>query len=386
MNSKRISSILLATFLIVTALANAHDDQKIKRLVKSWANAHNNWDVKKIKTFYALDVKYYGAELPLSKCISDKLTYFAPKRSFSMKVLPPIEIADFKDGLIKCEFTKVVSFDGKTKEYPAYLILSDDGNNYEIVGESDKITDKNIGKSAEDLFTEKPSQQSASMSQNNDDNHYLLYALLLVGITAASTIYFIKKAASIPKQTSPDRTVVEPAPPVQQKQAPTSVQPNDQQQAEAPNQPLHNVGKEFEKFVIRGFRKEYFKWEDWTKDAELDGQYPTSNMHPDLLYEFQHHVSKKLAIECKFRTVKSNLVDICKEEQLLRYKQFGKEKGYQVYLFLGVNHSPSDPKHVFIIPINKCKPQMTMAELQKFERRNKLMWFYNGQLGLFELV
>jgi hypothetical protein len=112
-------------------------------------------------------------------------------------------------------------------------------------------------------------------------------------------------------------------------------------------------GNEFEKFVIEKFDNKYFKCKNWRGDKFVPSHFPESNKYPDLELEFNHRdYSKKIAVECKFRSnFSGGCVDLGSYEKLQEYKNFERENNIQVYLVLGVGGEPTAPEELFLIPL-----------------------------------
>jgi hypothetical protein len=112
-------------------------------------------------------------------------------------------------------------------------------------------------------------------------------------------------------------------------------------------------GDDFEKFVIEKFDNKYFKCKNWRGDKFVPSHFPESNKYPDLELEFNHKgYSKKLAVECKFRSSFSGgCVDLGSYDKLQQYKNFERENNIQVYLVLGVGGSPLTPEELYLIPL-----------------------------------
>lgn len=113
-------------------------------------------------------------------------------------------------------------------------------------------------------------------------------------------------------------------------------------------------GLEFEKYVVSHFSKKYFTLKEWRGDKESDGVYATSNTYPDMEYTFTlHGQSFDFAVECKWRSRfnAQDRLDWSYKDQLERYRQFAQEKGFPVFVVLGVGGTPDHPAHVYVVPL-----------------------------------
>ncbi len=147
-----------------------------------------------------------------------------------------------------------------------------------------------------------------------------------------------------------------------------------------PEELRHNQGELFQKYVIEMIlaKKEFFDWIDTTRDVKYGELYPKSNMNPDLIIKFKHekyHWEENLAVECKYRAgLKNNLVFIDEERKINNYKEFQKSQNIRTFLALGLGGSSSNPKNIFIIPIDEVKTHMDLNELAQY--LNSKPYFY----------
>jgi len=110
-------------------------------LVK-WNAAHNTHDTSALQALYAPRVKYYGQTLAGSACAKGKAAAFAKAPDYAQA----IRDASFtkQDSSWLVSFTKTSTSRGKSKDYPAYLVVADG----HITEEGDKVTDANLAKLA----------------------------------------------------------------------------------------------------------------------------------------------------------------------------------------------------------------------------------------------
>lgn len=117
----------------------------LQRLVNNWCEAHNSWDLNRIRLLYAQNVVYYGHKVSVEELIRDKSQYFRPNDAFKMAVVSPVRVSEFAEGIKRCDFTKEVFYKGEKRRYEAYLLVNMESLDPEIVAESDLESDKSAG-------------------------------------------------------------------------------------------------------------------------------------------------------------------------------------------------------------------------------------------------
>ncbi len=112
---------------------------------KKWNLANNERDVAILSGLYSDSVLYYRTLLPKNSCIENKLTFFRSNKDFYQRIdHSNIEIVQIDSITYKATFVKSVTLNGKTKDYPSYLVFDvQDGSIY-LSEESDLVTDKNV--------------------------------------------------------------------------------------------------------------------------------------------------------------------------------------------------------------------------------------------------
>lgn len=144
----------------------------------------------------------------------------------------------------------------------------------------------------------------------------------------------------------------------------------------------HKQGELFQKCVVEMFlsKKEYFDWIDSTRDVKYGDLYPKSNMNPDLILRFKYEKfnwKEDIAVECKFRVgTKNDKVYIDDARKLSNYREFEKKNKIRTFLALGLGGVSTQPKTIFIIPINLVQSEMSLDELTPF-LNNKPYFYYD---------
>ena len=149
---------------------------------------------------------------------------------------------------------------------------------------------------------------------------------------------------------------------------------------------LKEKGDEFEKFTVTKFDNRYFKILDWRGDKFVDGVYAESSKNPDLEIEFSHkNISKKFAVECKYRSKIYDEVIITKQHKIDGYKNYSAKNKIPVFIVLGLGGKPSNPLECYIIPIKKVyNEKMPYTSLQKYRKHatNNNFFFDADSLNL----
>ena len=132
-------------------------------------------------------------------------------------------------------------------------------------------------------------------------------------------------------------------------------------------------GDDFEKYVVQKFSKSYFSVLEWASDKYVNGTYPKSNTHPDLILKFKFKDTDiDFAVECKYRSdYYKNGVEWCTERQLSNYQAFAKEKGIKVFVVVGIGGVATAPEELYIIPLTEIKAIfLDKAFLGKYKKDN----------------
>lgn len=127
-------------------------------------------------------------------------------------------------------------------------------------------------------------------------------------------------------------------------------------------------GTFFERHIISLFAKEHYQLIEWRSDKEAYGKrYPLSNQWPDL--EMQDIASgKRFAIECKFRSRPSEKIKWARSSnQLENYREYQRQKGFPVYVALGLGGTADRPGTTFMVPLDHLQShEITMTEFASY--------------------
>ena len=143
-------------------------------------------------------------------------------------------------------------------------------------------------------------------------------------------------------------------------------------------------GNAFEKYIVQKFDQNYFQLLEWQGDKIVNGIYPKSTMHPDLLVRLKGKEEATFAVECKWRqNYFKGGIEFASDEQVKRYKTFMLEKKIPVFIVVGLGGKAEAPEKVFVIPLEKLRSgQIGTSELTHFLQKDlKLGFFFDKDAG-----
>lgn len=326
-------------------VAMQDDSVKIYNLIYEWSEAHNTKDISRFEKILANELLFYSLSLEQPEVIKKKLSFFDKNESFKQFIYSPIYINEYSNGTIKCNFVKTVVLNGKSTDYPSYLLLIKEGKDYVITGESDLISDKNLGYKLE----------IGNVVKGNGNFGMLFYFAISIFLVLCIFLYIrYKSRLDKNKRTNSDLTQTNKTENLSIKE----VAKDSNLDVKELNKIINKFkGDEFEEYVVGSFDKKYFKLLDWRSDKGVQGVFPESNEYPDLEFQFQHNnYVKRFAIECKFRKESDkDLIEFAYPDQLTRYRNYSNDKGIEVYLVIGFGGIPISPKELFLIPLNEIE-------------------------------
>ncbi len=134
-------------------------------------------------------------------------------------------------------------------------------------------------------------------------------------------------------------------------------------------------GREFEEYVLSLFKnseKEEYSLKEWRGDKNLNGLTPESNHYPDFIFQYRNgDVCADFAIECKWRNVLTNdgYVEILSQTNVTSYPRFADEKGFPVFIILGLYGQPWEPLELYILPLDVVtSPYLHRDKLLRYKR------------------
>lgn len=131
---------------------------------------------------------------------------------------------------------------------------------------------------------------------------------------------------------------------------------------------LKQMGVEFEEFIVNKFNYDYVTLLEWQGDNRTQtGISPEANKKPDLkLIDNTYKID--FYVECKYRSKDDSFYE--KDYKIQRYKKFSDDNKVSVFLAIGSEGTPSNPKNLYIIPISKIN-EVKDIQILKEEYRKK---------------
>lgn len=126
-----------------TDIVSAAMSDRLRILVEDWNERHiiHLPSAASLECLYAPEVLFYGQNLSSQECVKRIIQLMNKYDSFSQRLVSDIQYTVLDNDCVRCDFTKSVTVNGVSKNYPAYLICRKTGNDWEIIVESDKQTD-----------------------------------------------------------------------------------------------------------------------------------------------------------------------------------------------------------------------------------------------------
>jgi hypothetical protein len=382
-------SIFFVLFLFTTSnsWANPTDINSIKTTVQKWNDLHNSKQIDQFWQLYGPSVLFYGRYSSAEKCVENKRTFL--KAAHQQEIITPITISFYSSGTIKCTFTKRVTYKKRAKEYPSYLLLEQNGDRYTVTGESDLITDQNLGVQLN--IGEEIIEQPASNSTTSILIIIALSVILLGVIIYARNQKRIQvDVAEIEPLEFDDRKnlsninvteEVEKAQTLPRIETHEEETPGFKTTSSSARLVSEDVdkGREFEKYVVERFSKEHYALLEWRGDKFHEGRYAQSNMYPDLELRLEtKRYNVTFAIECKWRKdFYCSRIDWAKNYQLNNYRKYQYQSGNPVFVVIGVGGEPSNPAATYVVPLDHIETTSL--------HENKLKNYYPHKKGNFFL-
>jgi hypothetical protein len=116
----------------------------LTRLVFKWNDAHSLNSVDMFADLYHWEIFFYGTNLNKDVVCGKKLSLLKKYDDFEQEIYSGIRVNYIHDNEYRCDFVKRATANRKTNDYPSYLVFRKVNNDWKIVTESDKITDKNL--------------------------------------------------------------------------------------------------------------------------------------------------------------------------------------------------------------------------------------------------
>lgn len=346
--------IILSLFLLslcYSAIANKRDIEKIIELSNIWNIANNTQDYSKMNELFAEELVFYGVKVNVSECLQMKRNYFSNNEIFTQVIISDYSVTSYNEDIYKSTFTKKVTTNKKSRNYPAYLFFKKINGEFKIVEEGDEITNSNLNYVSD-----------YDSMVNSEDNSWVLPTMVVCSSIGLLSIVFV----SFKRKKRRLNSIVLPKPEILN--------------VEERNMESIQKGREFEKYVVTYFDKNYFTIAHAQSDKSFDGRHVESNQNPDFVMRLETSFAQvSIAVECKYRSSinKNYPIQFCEEYQLKNYQRFGYENDMNVFLVLGVGGKPDNPDDLYVFPLlDRKKNNMSFNELKSYNKKPGTTFFY----------
>lgn len=328
----------------------------IESKANEWNIANNTQDFVKLNGLFAEEVVFYGKRMSVAECLKKKEKIFNKFTPYAQVIVSEYTIEEYSDDLVKCTFSKRVAFDNKTKTYPSYLFFKKIDQDYKIVEEGDEITNSNLN------YT------SDYESYKNDSKIGWAIPLMIVFSTLALgfLLYKLFKQKKAPKED-----IILP------KQENNNIADNSDEST--------RKGREFEKYVVSLFDRNFFSIVHAQSDKSFDGRHVETNQNPDFVLRLETNSGwANIGVECKYRSKvnKNYPIQFCEDYQLRNYQNFGYANEMNVFIVLGIGGTPSKPEEMYVFPIFDLRMNtMSYNALKSHFKRPGSSFFYDMNDG-----
>jgi hypothetical protein len=393
------------------------DTKEIEPVIREWNYANNSRSVESFQNVYSGLLLFYTQTLPESKAIELKQKLFKLKPYFRQRIISDLRYLPYTSGIIKVDFTKEVLEKQGWKEYPSYVLVSYEDNQYRIVGESDYHTDKtlkyqleigepmdfgNLAENRESVPADslqfktssagKPDLEAIMKSLKSGDWLAIFapfssmemisvpkgHVFILIGMLAVGGLMiFIAESAQTRKRKT--GLLIHRGAPLQNEvaiQNGVSFRKGDTADNVVREFKMQSV---FEAFVITLFDPLYFRHRRLRAKKVFAGKASDGEAVPDLEFEFNHkEVHVRFAIQClyyKNRGARELQLFSLQRQQVFR--SFEEEQQVEIYYILGIGGTPDDPKELYLVPAKAVRSEFVRKEaLKPFWKSG--MFFYNN--------
>lgn len=357
----RVAIIMYFCFSAVVAFSD-NVSNEIREKTIAWNTLNNHYDEAQLAKLVMPTVFAYGEQQTRAEYLAMKRNFLRRQKQFSQSIVSPLSLSFYKANFVKCSFTKQATFNGKTKNYPAYLIFQEHDGHYLISGESDELTDVNLGYNAHLPVAEEV--QLVPLAEEGSGVNWFYVFIGLTAVVGIGIFLFFKKKTTAPADIVEQGNVPE-------------IDKTTAIQTELSNK---EKGDAFEKYIARSFDKDSFTIVEWTSDKGIDGRYAESNMNPDLVFELNVPTLRaKFAVECKYKSSvdSSGFIELCSSAQLSRYKEYSIRQRIDVFIALGIGGTPDFPAEVYAIPIHILTHHKTeLKKIKSYYKKPGGRFFY----------
>jgi hypothetical protein len=135
----------------------------------------------------------------------------------------------------------------------------------------------------------------------------------------------------------------------------------------------------FESFLIALFDPLYFTVKAHARQPVYAGKNPGQEFRPHLDVDFRNKdTNVRIAIESIFISqIASRELLAFSSAQINRFHDFEEGTGAEVYIVIGVEGEPSEPKEIYLIPTSELREgYLGYADLKPYRKHG--MFFYNS--------
>jgi hypothetical protein len=375
----RVKIIIVLLFLSCSGasplIASRLNDVIVQKTL-TWNKLITEQNLQDLEKMYPESVIGYGVRSSTAKFMEAKAKFYLWAEGFTQTIVSDFTIKKYKDGQIVCEFVKQSTFKGKTKNFPSYLVFEKLDGEYLITAEGDVFADSYNGFKLQ--MGAVKSVEVVALNDIRTSNFTVPLVIGLLVLIILGFLVFLYRRNHLKLKNEIARQQIQP----DVRETPSPVKVQEVEMASKSFQDIQKEkGDEFEKFIIRSFNQDYFTAIHWTGDKGVDGIYARSNQNPDLIMEFSlNQRAYRFAVECKWRSQLSadNEIQICRSDQLDRYKRYGVMNKMEVFLALGIGGKPEYPEKLFIIPLKYAShPVVKSYFLEKYRKDPGSLFYYD---------
>ncbi|HEY0740019.1 MAG TPA: hypothetical protein VGD40_01105 [Chryseosolibacter sp.] len=416
----RVMSIVLMILFAQLGFAQSFngDTRELLDVIKQWTFAINAKDKPSLRQLYDNSVSIYGEQLSNREAVDLKNTFFQLNPSFRQKVISDPSFKQLANGAIRAEFIREVFEDGKWQKNPSYLLIIKHNGSYKISGESAlsaqrRVNDR-LAALSKPISPKSPSVQAEPPKESKTD-------IAVVEETAPPVDALDQEAVEEDSSASPDTlsdstgitgigsqedttltAITEEVMSDETVAVPKKYvyiligslafaafivlvarrpkrSGKKRMKTEVRETQLVRNDSGFEGFVLSLFDPHYFTQKRFSRKHVYAGNVTGQEFIPSLQLEFRNKESHvRIAIDVIFiPQLASREILSYSANQINRYVEFEEENGIEVYLVIGLEGSPHDPKETFLIPATDLREGvMGYKDLQPFRKYG--MFFYNS--------
>ena len=144
----RYYAILILSFgTCLTAIGQqlSINTERVDNLLSQWNLGHNTRNPEIFQRIYYDQVTMHGKNVSREKASLTKKLMFVRNPEYKHRLTGEMKYSLYKNGIVKCDFTKETWQNGKWESSATYLLIGFRKHKYWIVGESEKEIDRKLG-------------------------------------------------------------------------------------------------------------------------------------------------------------------------------------------------------------------------------------------------